>query len=249
MAGHGGPTYNVCGIDIAAVTPGAAAQRIVAAAETRQRLEVHLCNAYTLSLVDSDEELRGALQRDALNLPDGTPVAWLGRRRGTSGPVRGPGLVGDVVEVGRSKGVRHFFYGASPGVAETMARNLCDRYPGALVAGVESPPFGTLSDVDVKLAAERIREAEADVLWIGLGTPRQDYLVPRIAPLLDLPVIPVGAAFDFWAGNVAEAPKWLQGTGLEWVHRLASEPRRLWRRYLIGNPRFVRLAIRHRLAR
>ena len=208
--------------------------------------KLHLCNAYTLSLVDSDEELRDTLARADLNLPDGTPVAWLGRRHGTTGPVRGPGLVGEVVDMGRSEGLRHFYFGAGPGVAEAMATNLADRYPGALTAGTESPPFGPMTDVDVKAAAERIREADTHVAWIGLGTPRQDYLVPRLAEHLDIPVIPVGAAFDFWAGNVPEAPRWMHGSGLEWTYRLAAEPQRLWRRYLLGNPRFVASAIRHR---
>jgi N-acetylglucosaminyldiphosphoundecaprenol N-acetyl-beta-D-mannosaminyltransferase len=84
------------------------------------------------------------------------------------------------------------------------------------------------------------------VLWIGLGTPRQDYLVHLLAPQLSIPVVPVGAAFDFWSGAIKEAPRVLQGTGLEWVYRLAKEPRRLWRRYLLGNPRFVLSAWRHR---
>jgi N-acetylglucosaminyldiphosphoundecaprenol N-acetyl-beta-D-mannosaminyltransferase len=183
--------------------------------------------------------LREALLRADLNLADGTPVAWLGRRHGTDGPVRGPSLVGDVVDAGRSRNLRHFYFGAAPGVAQQMAAQLETHYPGALTAGVESPPFGPLGDSDVKEVADRIRESGANIVWIGLGTPRQDHLVPRLAAHLDMPVIPVGAAFDFWAGNVAEAPAWLHGTGLEWLHRLAAEPKRLWRRYLLGNPRFV----------
>ena len=245
--GHGGPSYDVCGIPISALTPTSAAAAIVEAAAEERVLQVHLCNAYTLSLVDSDEELRQALISADLNLPDGTPVAWLGRRLGTAGPVRGPGLVGDVVDRGREKNLRHYYFGAAPGVAETMSRNLQARYPGAVTAGAESPPFGTMTDVDVKSAGERFRETGAHVVWIGLGTPRQDYIVPRLAEHLDAPVIPVGAAFDFWAGNVPEAPRWMHGSSLEWTYRLASEPRRLWRRYLLGNPRFVASAARHRM--
>jgi N-acetylglucosaminyldiphosphoundecaprenol N-acetyl-beta-D-mannosaminyltransferase len=249
MAGHGGTTYYVCGVAIAAVTPIAAARRIVTAAALGHRLEVHLCNAYTLSLVDSDPRLRSALERSDLNLPDGTPVAWLGRRRGTDGPVRGPGLVGDVVDLGRTHGLRHYYLGAAPGVAAAMAMKLEATYPGAITASTESPPFSSMDDTALDDAAGRIRAASAHVVWVGLGTPRQDHLVPRLASRLELPVIPVGAAFDFWAGKVTEAPKWLHGTGLEWAHRLASEPRRLWRRYLLGNPRFVASAISHRAGR
>lgn len=249
MAGHGGTTYDVCGVAIAAITPMTAARRIIAASVAGHRLEVHLCNAYTLSLVDSDPDLRSALERSDLNLPDGTPVAWLGRRRGTDGPVRGPGLVGDVVDLGRAHDLQHYYFGAAPGVAATMAARLEATYPGAATAAAESPRFGSIDDAAVDDVADRIRAAGAHVVWVGLGTPRQDHLVPRLASRLELPVIPVGAAFDFWAGNVTEAPEWLHGTGLEWAHRLASEPRRLWRRYLLGNPRFVASAIRHRAGR
>lgn len=245
LAGQGVPTYDVCGVAIAAVTPLAAARHIIEAAVAGERLEVHLCNAYTLSLVDSDHQLRSALRRSDLNLPDGTPVAWLGRRRGIQGPVRGPGLVGDVVDLGRAHGLRHYYFGAGPGVATTMAAKLEAKYPGAITAGAESPPFATMDDDLLDNVADRIRAASAQAVWVGLGTPRQDHLVPRLASRLEMPVTPIGAAFDFWAGTVAEAPQWLHGTGLEWVHRLAAEPRRLWRRYLLGNPRFVVSAIRH----
>jgi N-acetylglucosaminyldiphosphoundecaprenol N-acetyl-beta-D-mannosaminyltransferase len=247
-AGSSLPHYDVCGIPISALGPAEAAQQIVQAAIARRTLETHLCNAYTLSLVDSDDLLRASLLRADLNLPDGAPVAWLGRRQGTNGPVRGPGLVGEVVNQGRTSGLQHYYFGAGPGVAAAMAASLESRFPGAQTAGTESPPFGALSDLDVKTTAERIHDTDADVVWIGLGTPRQDYLVPRLGTHLDMPIVPVGAAFDFWAGNVAEAPRVLHGTGLEWVHRLASEPKRLWRRYLLGNPRFVLSVIRHKLA-
>ena len=238
-------TYRVCGVSIAALQPLAAAQRIVQHAAQRETLEVHLCNAYTLSLVDQDHDLRAALERSHLNLPDGAPVARIGRRHGTHGPVRGPRLVGDVVDLGREFGLSHYFFGAAPGVASEMSVRLEHAYPSAKTAGTESPPFAPLDDAALRAVAQRINEAGAHIVWVGLGTPRQDHLVPRLAELLDMPIIPVGAAFDFWAGNVAEAPAWLHGSGFEWIHRLASEPRRLWRRYLIGNPRFVVSALRH----
>jgi N-acetylglucosaminyldiphosphoundecaprenol N-acetyl-beta-D-mannosaminyltransferase len=108
------------------------------------------------------------------------------------------------------------------------------------------PPFRRLADDDLSALAERVRASGANVLWVGLGTPRQDYLVHELARAVSMPVLPVGAAFDFWAGAVTEAPVILHGSGLEWTHRLASEPRRLWRRYLLGNPRFLLSAWRHR---
>jgi N-acetylglucosaminyldiphosphoundecaprenol N-acetyl-beta-D-mannosaminyltransferase len=222
-----------------------AASRIVESAVAGESLQVHLCNAYTLSLVDLDARMRAALDAADLNLADGAPVAWLGRGTGLAGPVRGAELVGEVWRTGGSL-LRHFLYGGKEGVADEMAAALRSDVPDAIVAGTETPPFRPLADEDVAGLAERVRASGANVLWIGLGTPRQDYLVHELAASLSMPIVPVGAAFDFWSGAVREAPRVLHGSGFEWVHRLGSEPRRLWRRYLVGNPRFLLSAWRHR---
>lgn len=239
-------TYAVCSVPISVAGTAAAAARIVTAAAHKESLQVHLCNAYTLSLVDRDQSMREALLDSDLNLADGAPVAWLGRTYGMTGPVRGAHLVGEVTRRG-SGVVHHYLYGGKEGVAELMAKKLRDSVPGASIVGAECPPFGALTDHDVDALAARVRASGANLLWIGLGTPRQDYLVHRLAPQLSMPVVPIGAAFDFWSGAIREAPEALHGSGFEWLHRLASEPRRLWRRYLLGNPRFLLAAWRHRL--
>lgn len=216
------------------------------AAKRNQSLQVHLCNAYTLSLVDRDARLRAALAHADLNLPDGAPVAWIGRKEGTNGPVRGPSLVADVCAAGVPHGLGHFFLGGAPGVAEEMGRRLANYSPGLRVVGNVSPPFRPLSPPEIHDLARTVADSGANVLWIGLGTPVQDYAVAEFAGLLSMPIVPVGAAFDFWSGNVTEAPVWLHGSGLEWTYRLAREPRRLWRRYLFGNPRFLLSHLRHK---
>ena len=238
-------TYSVCRVPIADLDTATAASHIMKAAVTGTSYEVHLCNAYTLSLVDSDQALRQALLDGHLNLADGTPVAWLGRTTGDPGPVRGPGLVGAVAALGRGE-MRHYLYGGKEGVADGMAEGLRDTYPGVDIVGTETPPFTELSDQDLIDLAVRVRASGANILWVGLGTPRQDHVVHRLAPLLEMPIVPVGAAFDFWSGAVKEAPAFLHGSGLEWMYRLTREPRRLWRRYLLGNPRFLLSAWRHR---
>jgi N-acetylglucosaminyldiphosphoundecaprenol N-acetyl-beta-D-mannosaminyltransferase len=238
-------TYDVCSVEITATDARGAAARIVADALAGRSCQVHLCNAYTMSLVDTDEQMRAALLDSDLNLADGTPVAWLGRHRGMQGPVRGAELVGEVVRQGNGH-VHHYLYGGKEGVAEEMAKVLADKVPGISVVGTETPPFTPITETDIDGLVARVRDSGACVLWVGLGTPRQDYLVHRLAPLLSIPVVPIGAAFDFWSGSVKEAPKALHGSGFEWLHRLASEPRRLWRRYLLGNPRFLLSAWRHR---
>jgi N-acetylglucosaminyldiphosphoundecaprenol N-acetyl-beta-D-mannosaminyltransferase len=237
--------YDVCSIPIADLDATAAARLIVAHAATRTSFQVHLCNAYTLSLVDRDLLLADALRAADLNLPDGTPVAWMSGGASQHGPVRGPGLVGAVATAGLGV-ARHYLWGGKDGVAEGMAEGLQSAIPGVEIVGTETPPFRRLTDADLFDLATRVNASGANILWVGLGTPRQDYVVHRIAPLLDMPIVPVGAAFDFWSGAVPEAPAFLHGSGFEWMYRLSREPRRLWRRYLIGNPQFLVSAWRHR---
>lgn len=242
-------TYVVCGVPITAVTPDEASRLVVERAAAGVGTQVHLCNAFTLSLVD-DQELLGVLQRADLNLPDGTPVAWLGRKAGTRGPVRGPDLVDNVARDSVPSGISHFFWGGAEGVAEQAAKTLSNRHPGMLVAGCASPPFEPLSSVLLDEAVRQVKESGAQIVWVGLGTPKQDLAVLGLGERLPSAVIiPVGAAFDFWAGTLKMAPGWLQGTGLEWVYRWVQEPRRLWSRYLLGNPRFLAKVVWERLAR
>jgi len=238
-------TYQVCRVPIADLDTTGAAEIIVRSAVARTSLQVHLCNAYTLSLVDRDQRLHDALLASDLNLADGTPVAWFGRTQGEPGPVRGPGLVGAVASLGLGV-THHYLWGGKDGVADGMAEGLRAAIPGVSIVGTETPPFTPITDELLFDLAARVRASGANVLWIGLGTPRQDYVVHRLAPLLDLPIVPVGAAFDFWSGAVPEAPAFLHGSGFEWLYRLGKEPRRLWRRYLIGNPRFLMAAWRSR---
>jgi N-acetylglucosaminyldiphosphoundecaprenol N-acetyl-beta-D-mannosaminyltransferase len=238
-------TYTVCGVPIAVSDTVTAANRIITSALAGSSLEVHLCNAYTLSLVDRDPRLRAALESADLNLADGAPLAWLGRHHGMYGPVRGSRLVGEVARRGNGH-LRHYLYGGKEGVAERMAEELRHAVAGCSIVGSETPPFRHLQDDDLAELGERVRASGANVLWVGLGTPKQDYLVHELAGYVSLPILPVGAAFDYWSGAVPEAPAYLHGSGLEWMHRLASEPRRLWHRYLVGNPRFLLSAWRHR---
>jgi N-acetylglucosaminyldiphosphoundecaprenol N-acetyl-beta-D-mannosaminyltransferase len=238
-------TYAVCSVPIAALDSAGAAARIVQDAVEGRSCQVHLCNAFTLSLVDRDDELRAALTAADLNLADGVPVARMGRRLGMDRPVRGSELVAKVAALGNGQ-VHHYLYGGKRGVAELMAERLRRRVPGIHIVGTEAPPFTPITADHLSDLVTRVQASGANVLWIGLGTPRQDYVVHQLSARLAMPIVPVGAAFDFWAGEVREAPRLLQGSGLEWLHRLASEPRRLWRRYLLGNPRFLVSAWRHR---
>lgn len=208
------------------------------------RGDVHLCNAYTLALADRDPELHGVLGAAPLNLPDGQPVVWANRllHRGTPLPatrVYGPDLLLDVFDLGRSSGLRHYLLGSTPHVLDALERQLRSRFPDALITGSCSPPFRPLTAQETRKQQEDIRSAEADVVWVGLGTPKQDRWAAELCTALPVVAVAVGAAFDFIAGTKPQAPHWMRRSGLEWVFRLGCEPRRLWRRYLFGNARFV----------
>ena len=234
-------TFVCCGVQIEAVTRQPAAELVVDSHYGQPR-STHLCNAYTLSLAVRDPKFRALLNDADVNFADGHYVAMVGRRRGhpdMAARVYGPDLMADTIDQGRTRGLKHYLYGASPKTVETLAVKLRERFPGAEFVGVESPPFRPLTPDEADELVARVAEAKPDVFWVGLGTPRQDEFVAQYAKRLNCTVVPVGAAFDFHAGNKPSAPEFLQRYGMEWAYRLATEPRRLWKRYLVGNPVFI----------
>lgn len=246
------PVVACAGVPITSCTPRRAADLVVELATTTDRgVDVHLCNAYTLALADADDGYRAMLRRASINFPDGTPVVWANRilHRGRDLPherVRGPRLFLDVFDRGRLRGVRHYLLGSTPEVLAALEKNLLTEYPGVEIVGTESPPFRPLTEQKRDEQAARIRASRAQVVWVGLGTPKQDWECARLRDRLPVVCVAIGAAFDFAAGTKSVAPDWMQEHGLEWLHRFASEPRRLWRRYLFGNTRFVYAAARRR---
>lgn len=239
-------------VPISACTPQAGVDQVLELArrDRTQGADVHLCNAYTLSLADGDAGYRKLLQQASLNLADGKSVAWMNKLSGIvvegADRVRGNDLFLDVVDQGQARGVRHFLLGSTPEVVAQLRAELVRRFPDAQIAGVESPPFRPLTDDERAEQAARIRNSGADIVWVGLGTPKQDRAAVELARDAGVVAVAIGAAFDFIAGNKPEAPRWMQESGIEWMHRFASEPRRLWKRYLLGNSRFVYAAYRYR---
>lgn len=239
-------SFECCGVRIDAVAADAAVGAVIGLAQRATGSAVHLCNAYTLSIADRNDAYRDTLNRSELNLADGAPVAWLARRLGLDlrGPVRGKDLLVSVIDAGRARGLRHFLYGSTSEVVTLAKAALVRDYPGALIVGTEAPPFRPLTQLETEGLLRRLESVRPDLVWVGLGTPKQDEFAEGMKRLFPAGFVAVGAAFDFAAGTKPEAPSWLHGTGLEWLHRLATEPRRLWRRYLLGNTVFVLGAIR-----
>lgn len=194
-----------------------------------------------------DADLRAIHNRSGLTTPDGMPMVWAGRYAGLRDVDRvyGPDLMLALCAVGVDRGWRMYFYGGKEGVPDQLAARLSRLYPGLKVAGTYSPPFRRLSaDEDAAIVA-MINDSGADIVWVGLSTPKQErWMAAHIGRLDAFALLGVGAAFDFHAGLVRQAPKWMQRSGLEWLFRLSQEPRRLWRRYLANNPRFVAKILR-----
>lgn len=213
---------------------------------------VHHLSADPIVQAMDDPALREALEHSDLNLPDGMGVVWGARASGArrlKRRVYGPELMEAVLQSGLGRDLQHAFVGGSPAGLEALKRRLAARFPRMRVAGAHAPPFREVTPAAVVEDLERLG-AESDVLWIGLGTPKQQlwaHYARRFRPARVIAT--VGAAFDFLAGLKPQAPRWIGERGLEWAFRLATEPRRLWRRYLLGNPRFVWAVARERLAR
>jgi len=195
---------------------------------------------------DRDPEVRRAFNQAGLATEDGMPVVWWCRHAGyrDAGRVYGPDLLLGMSERSPRLGYRHFFYGGSPGVAERLAESLCSRFPGLLVAGCYSPPFRPLTAEEDEAVIEVINHAAPDFVWVGLGTPKQEkWMADHVGKIRATALLGVGAAFDFLSGEKPQAPYWMRKSGLEWAFRLATEPRRLARRYIVDNSMFVLRAI------
>ena len=200
-----------------------------------------LCNAHVLTEALHDVSVLNALEGAALRFPDGEPVAWLLRRMGfgTARRIGGPDLFPRVVDRGREMGLRHFLLGSTEPTLATLRRVIVDRFPGADVIGALSLPFANAPAVEDSLV-ETIRDTRAQVVWVALGAPKQELWMARAAPVMaGVTLVGVGAAFDFFTGAKQRAPVPIQRAGLEWLHRLASEPRRLTSRYVRSNTEFI----------
>lgn len=240
------PRYPVLGVRVHAVDPEQALERIEQWIATREPR--YVCHANVHGVIEAwrDPVLRRVYNRAGLTVADGMPLVWLGRWHGhrTVRRVYGPDLMLALAARAATAGYRCYLYGGAPGVGDELAAVLRRRFPGLQVVGTDAPPFRALTVEEDEAAVRRINAARPDIVWVGLGCPRQEHWMAAHRDRLDAPVlIGVGAAFDFHVGRVPQAPRWLMRLGLEWLFRLLQEPRRLWRRYLLYNPLFAALLV------
>lgn len=199
---------------------------------------IRFCATHPVVLARSDPEYRDLLNRGELTIPDGIGPALAVKMLG--GPYRRIPGVEAMQDALRAGSRRHFFFGSTPETLQAISRRLVEEQGESALAGVDAPPFRPLTDAEWAAVASRVRASRADVLWVGLGVPKQDFAAEKLCAFNAAPVICcVGAAFDFYAGSKRRAPRILRMLGLEWTYRLLQEPTRLWRRYLVGNAVFV----------
>ena len=233
---------NVIGIDISVVDYDGAAARVLVAARRREPLKVTALAVHGVMTGALDPHHRYRLNQLDLVMPDGQPVRWalnLLHRAGLQERVYGPTFTLKVCEMAAKENLKVFLYGSSQDVLNNLEVNLRKKFPDIQIAGARPSLFRRSSDEEKKSIATEIRASGADIVFVGLGCPRQEIWVHECADLVGLPSIAVGAAFDFHAGNLSQAPASMQRYGLEWLYRLSQEPRRLWKRYVLLNPVYL----------
>lgn len=234
--------FPILGVNVSAIDYEAATARVVAAAEQRQPLAVSALAVHGVMVARDDETMRRRINGLDIVTPDGQPVRWaLGWLHGERLPDRvyGPNLMLAVLRAAAERGLSVYLYGSQPSTLLALRARLQATIPGLEIAGAQPSFFRRLTPEEQAEVRRSIRESGASIVFVGLGCPRQEVWAFENARALGLPVLAVGAAYDFHAGTVPQAPSYLQKRGLEWLFRLIQEPRRLWRRYLILNPRYL----------
>jgi N-acetylglucosaminyldiphosphoundecaprenol N-acetyl-beta-D-mannosaminyltransferase len=232
---------NVLGIGVHAIDMEGSVSIIRHAVETERKGYVCLAGAHGIMEARRNPELQSIFANALLVAPDGMPTVWIGHLQGLSKMQRvfGPDLMIEVIGRKDLSHFRHFLCGGEPGVAEQLRDEMLRRFPWATIAGTYTPPFRPMTMDEEGALSEQIETLRPDIIWVGLSTPKQDRFMARYLPLLETKLmIGVGAAFLFHTGAIQDSPDWVKRAGLQWLHRLLQEPRRLWRRYLINVPTF-----------
>jgi N-acetylglucosaminyldiphosphoundecaprenol N-acetyl-beta-D-mannosaminyltransferase len=233
---------SVLGVPIAALDLKRAADQVEAWIAEDARTYVTVTGVHGVMESEDDPAVKTIHRRAGMCVPDGMPMVWVGRLYGhrEMRRVYGPDLMLEISRRSVDKGYTHYYFGGKAGVPERLATRLTERFEGLRVVGTRSPPFRAMTPWEEDDLRREIEALRPDVLWVGLSTPKQEKWMAAHVGKLDVKVmIGVGAAFDMHAGLLRQAPAWMQATGTEWFFRLCMEPRRLWKRYLNNNPRFM----------
>lgn len=236
----------VLGVPIDVVSSLAAVKRISTWAQARASRVVCICNVHSVVTATHEATFMRVLEQADMATPDGAPVAWMMRRQGAAGQMRvsGPDLMLAYCEHAAANGESIFLLGSTPETLQALQERLLRQWPALRIAGALSPPYRPLSAEEDEAIVRAVNTSGAGTLWVSLGCPKQELWMAAHRGRVQAVMLGVGAAFDFHAGTLARAPVWMQNRGLEWLHRLCSEPGRLWRRYLVTNSAFMVGALR-----
>lgn len=235
------PICNILGVDIAAIDK----EWLLEFTEKNIRglSGDYMCvaNVHTTIMASENPGYCQIQNEGVMAIPDGGPLSTIGRKRGYTAMSRitGPEYMEGILRKSVEKGYRHYFYGSTEETLQKMEKKLLKEYPAIQIVGMYSPPFRKLSDDEDALIVQNINESNADFVWIGLGAPKQELWMAEHQGIIKGFMVGVGAAFDYYAGNIKRAPIWMQKSNLEWLYRLIQEPGRLMKRYLVTNSKFI----------
>ncbi len=231
----------VLGVPIDVISAPQALQRIAQWARGRESRYVCLCNVHSVVTAAQDAAFMQAISNADMATPDGAPVAWMMRRHGASNQrrVSGPDLMLDYCTQAAASSEPIFLYGSTAQTLQLLRARLRERWPSLRIVGALAPPFRALTAEEDEAIVDTINASGASTVWVGLGCPKQELWMAAHRGRVTAVMVGVGAAFEFHAGTLARAPEWVRNVGLEWLHRFAIEPRRLWKRYLLTNSAFV----------
>lgn len=238
----GHPHVEVLGVDLSAINMNRALELAEKWIGTQKSAYISMTGVHGVMEAQSKPEFRRVLNEALINAPDGMPMSWIGWLQGHKqmDRVYGPDFMANLCQLSAGKGYRHYLYGGQPGVASELKSALEKRFPGLQIVGTFTPPFRSLTQEEENDLLIDVQNTKPDILWVGLSTPKQEGFMAQYVDRLRVPLlIGVGAAFDFHTGRLHESPEWMKRAGLQWLHRLMQDPRRLWKRYLLNNAKFV----------
>jgi N-acetylglucosaminyldiphosphoundecaprenol N-acetyl-beta-D-mannosaminyltransferase len=238
---------NIFGAKISAISLNEAIALIEERIAEKRSGYVCICPVSSIIAVTEDEAFRQIINNSLISTPDGMPIVWYIKAKGFKNATRvcGSDLMREIFKVSEKRGYKHFFYGGTDDILLKIKENISKEFPRLKICGMYAPPFRELSEEENEKVVADINESSPDFVWIGISAPKQEkWAVRNVDKINSAILMPVGAVFNFYSGNVKRAPQWMQRCGFEWFFRLLCEPKRLWKRYLYGNAKFIYLLLK-----
>lgn len=241
------PVCEIMGVRIAVTDMETTVRRIEEHLDDWRGEYICVANVHTTVTAHDDPSYRAVQNGAVMALPDGGPLSQYSRRKGFAQAARvtGPDLMKEMLRESAQKHYRHYFYGSTQETLDILREKITRNYPGTVIAGMVSPPFRPLTEEEDAAAVAAINEARPDFVWVGLGAPKQERWMAAHQGRVHALMLGVGAAFDYEAGNIRRAPRWMQRCNLEWLYRLLQDPKRLFKRYFVTNTKFLWWTWRH----